>query len=292
MSSGDQGYYGRPVIKPPEWTDLIPVYFWAGGLSGASAVLAFTQRLRGNHPLARTLLFGSAAGCAVSAICLIADLKKPSRFMNMLRVFKLSSPMSVGVYIFSAFSGCIAAASASEITGVARPLGRLSEAAAAFIGPFMSVYTAVLICDTVIPAWYLARRSMPLLFATTSCSTAAGLGMLCAPRTSARAARRLGIVAGAAVPLALSRVHADVGEFQARAYREGAAGSLASLARMLNLSGTVCAAVAGKAPPLQRVAGALLLAGGLTERFAIYRAGQASAKDPAFTIHAQQRAQH
>ena len=281
------GYYGHPMIKPPEWTDLIPVYFWAGGMSGASATMALMQRLRGNEPLATTYVYAAAVGTALSGFCLIADLKRPDRFMNMLRVFKPTSPMSMGVYIVSVFGGATMTAALCSLFGVAKPLGRIAEVVAGFVGPLMSVYTAVLISDTVVPAWYGARLAMPALFAATSASTAGGVGLLFGPADANGAARRLALMGGAAVPVTLQNVHRAVGPFQDRAYKEGQAGPLAHAARAMNIAGTVCALFAGRAPVLGRVAGALLLAGGLAERFAVLRAGCNSASDPAYTIHAQ-----
>ncbi len=38
-------YYGRPVIKAPVWTPEIPAYFFAGGMAGASAGLAYMAEL-------------------------------------------------------------------------------------------------------------------------------------------------------------------------------------------------------------------------------------------------------
>ena len=46
-------YHGQPVLKPPVWSQEIPVYFYAGGLAGASAGLAWLSELRGNQTLER-----------------------------------------------------------------------------------------------------------------------------------------------------------------------------------------------------------------------------------------------
>ena len=284
------GYYGKPMIKPPEWTDWIPLYFWAGGMSGACATFALTQRVRGNDALAQTLVYGAAAGSAFSGFCLIVDLKRPERFTHMLRVFKPTSPMSMGVYIFSAFGGASIAAALSAATGIAKPLGRAAEALAGLIGPLMSVYTAVLISDTVVPAWFLARKTLPQLFAATSASTAGGFALLFGPSQGNGAARRLALLGGAMVPLTLERVHRDVGPFQKKAYEEKQAGRFAHAARLLNIAGTACVFFGGKRAPLARLGGALLLAGGLAERFAVLRAGSNSAGNPAYTINAQQPA--
>ncbi len=280
------GYYGKPMIKPPEWTDLIPVYFFSGGLAGASATVAFGERLAKNHALARIMLLTAAGGCAVSGFCLIADLKKPERFLNMLRVFKPTSPMSVGVYIFSAFSTAVFAAAASELTGIARPLGRIFEAAAAVIGPAMSCYTAVLIGDTVVPAWHYGRTSMPILFAATSAATAGGIGMLSGSNGTTR---RLAIAGAAGGIAALERLHHELGPRQSQAYRTGEAQLFAKAARALNIAGLAAAVVSRRNAGLGKIAGALLLAGGLAERFSVFRAGCISAKDPSYTIDAQTR---
>src|SRR5438132_13400476 len=39
------GYYGQPVVKPPVWTWEIPIYFFIGGLSGMSAVIALAAAI-------------------------------------------------------------------------------------------------------------------------------------------------------------------------------------------------------------------------------------------------------
>ena len=281
------GYYGHPMIKPPEWTDLIPTYFFAGGLAGTAATLAFTQRLAKNEVLARAMLFAAAGGTAVSAFCLIADLKRPERFMNMLRVFKPTSPMSVGVYIFSAFGGSVTLAMASELTGVLRPIGRLFEALAALFGPPMSVYTAVLISDTVVPAWHYGRNSLPLLFACGSAMSAAGVGMLCVPRGFNGAARRLALAGGVGSLFALERLHAELGPRQDVAYKTGQAKKLSGAARALAMAGSVAALFAKRSDIAAKISGACLITAALCERFGIFRAGCISAKDPSFTIDAQ-----
>jgi formate-dependent nitrite reductase membrane component NrfD len=282
-----EGYYGRPIVKPPAWTDLIPTYFFAGGLAGTAATLALAERTARNDRLARTMILGAAAGCAVSAYCLIADLKKPERFINMLRVVKPTSPMSVGVYIFSAFSGSVFIAAGSEVTGIARPVGRFFEALAGLIGPVMSVYTSVLVGDTVMPAWHLPRKTLPSLFAATSASGAGAWGMLFASTRVNGSARRLAVVGGTGMIAALQALHSEIGPKQAEAYTTGEAGALAHSARIMNIGGIVCATLAKDSNALSKIAGLLLLAGGLAERFAVYRAGCASAKDPKYVLDAQ-----
>lgn len=282
-----QSYYGRPIVKPPAWTDLIPVYFWSGGMAGTAATLALMERLAKNHRMARTLLFGAAIGSGIGAFCLIADLKRPERFLKMLRVFKPTSPMSVGVYIFSAFSGSVFIASAAELTAVAKPVGRFFEGLAGLIGPFMSIYTAVLIGDTVMPAWSLPKKTMAPLFAATSASTAGGWAMLFGPVGDNGSARRVAALGGTATVATLQALHREIGPVQEQAYSQGEAGAFSQLARACTIAGTLCAVLAQDSKLMSRLAGALLLGGGLAERFAVYRAGCASAKDPKFIVAAQ-----
>lgn len=281
------GYYGQPMIKPPEWTDLIPLYFFTGGLAGAAATVAFAERMAKNDVLARPMICVAAGGAAISGFCLIADLKRPARFTNMLRVFKPTSPMSVGVYVFGGFSAATFAAAAGELTGILRPAGIACEAIAALLGPMMSCYTAVLISDTAVPAWHYGRKSLPALFAATSAATAGAAGMIAAPPMHAGTARRLAIAGAAAALLALERLHAELGPRQAQAYQRGEAAMFSKIARACTIAGGITALFGKRSAPAARIAGALLLAGGLAERFGVFRAGCNSAKDPSFTIDAQ-----
>ena len=69
-----QSYYGHPVIKEPTWTWEIPVYFFTGGLSGASSVLSFSAKLFGNERLSRTALYLGAAADLASPPLLVAGI--------------------------------------------------------------------------------------------------------------------------------------------------------------------------------------------------------------------------
>ncbi len=110
------GYYGLPTLKAPVWTWEIPAYFFVGGAAGAAAVIASTARLAGGRPdLVRDARWIAAIGGAISPPLLVADLGRPERFLNMLRVFKLQSPMSVGAWTLVAFSNASAAATFCDL---------------------------------------------------------------------------------------------------------------------------------------------------------------------------------
>src|SRR5206468_13007523 len=65
-SGGGPGYYGQPVVKPPVWTWEIPIYFFIGGLSGMSAVIASAAVLFHHVDLACTAMWLAAAGAVLS----------------------------------------------------------------------------------------------------------------------------------------------------------------------------------------------------------------------------------
>ena len=101
------GYYGQPVVKPPVWTWEIPLYFFLGGTAGMSAVIASGALIFHHVDLARAAMWVAAiAGAVLSPILLIMDLGRPRLFLNMLRVFKHRSAMSMGAWILSLFGSC------------------------------------------------------------------------------------------------------------------------------------------------------------------------------------------
>src|SRR5436309_9617900 len=98
------GYYGEPVVKPPVWTWEIPLYFFFGGIAGMSAVIALAAVVFHHVDVARAAMWLAAiAGAIVSPILLIMDLGRPHLFLNMLRVFKHRSAMSMGAWILTTF---------------------------------------------------------------------------------------------------------------------------------------------------------------------------------------------
>ena len=191
------GYYGEPVVKPPVWTWEIPLYFFFGGIGGMSAVIAFGAFLFHHVDLARAAMWIAAiAGAVLSPILLIMDLGRPHLFLNMLRVFKHRSPMSMGAWILTAFGTCtVPGLIALELhahqifPGTLNQL--LSFAAGIFIfgaaifGALLATYTGVLIGATAIPAWFLHRTLLPIHFGTAGLGSAAAVLELFGHRISA-----------------------------------------------------------------------------------------------------------
>lgn len=280
-----RSYYGQPVIAEPVWSPEVGWYFWVGGLTGASAPLALTASLRGNHVLARRASATCVAGAGVSAVLLIKDLGRPARFLNMLRVFKVTSPMSVGSWILSAFGATATLGAAHELLGLLPRSGRAGQVAAAALGPGLSTYTATLIATTAVPVWSEARRELPFVFAASSVATAGALACVLTPEDHAGAGRRM-VVAGALAELAAIQAMDRRLGWLGEPLHEGRPGAMARAAKGLTAAGGVAVAAGGRRRSGLGVrAGAVaVLAGGLLERFAIFRAGSASAKDPKYTV--------
>jgi hypothetical protein len=286
---GADGRYGRPVIKDPIWKPEIPFYFYSGGLAGASAGLAALSELRGNRVLARRAWAMALAGGAASPALLIADLGVPARFANMLRIFKVSSPMSVGSWLLTAFGPLTAVATLNAWTGLAPRAGTAAKAGAAVLGLPVSTYTAALIANTSVPVWHEARETLPAAFGAGAAASAGAACMALTPPSDAGPARRLTVLGAVGELAAVTVMEHRLGEL-GRPYHEGAAGTLGKLAKALTFTGGALAAT-----PLARQRGgalgasALVTAGAVLERWSIFRAGYQSAADPSAVIGPQRR---
>lgn len=296
-----RSYYGLPVLNKPTWEPLdIAGYLFLGGLAGSSSALAAAAELTGRPALARPLKYGAASAIALSLAALVHDLGRPSRFYNMLRVFKPTSPMSVGSWLLSAYAPAAFVAAALEMAHSFLPgplraalsstaagrLSRTATAAAAIAGPAVATYTAVLVSDTAVPAWHGGHREMPFVFAGSAASAAAGLGLIATPLTQAGPARRLG-PAAAVFELAASRLMRSRMGLPAETYEQGRAGKLTKAAEALTGAGAVAALVGRRNRAWSAAAGACLLAGSALTRFGIFSAGVQSVEDPKYTVKPQ-----
>ncbi|WP_269856902.1 NrfD/PsrC family molybdoenzyme membrane anchor subunit [Streptomyces sp. RPT161] len=278
-------YYGKPVIKPPSWSARdIAGYFFLGGLAGAGSVLAAGAHLTGAAATARAMKVSSLAAVSLSAAALVHDLGRPSRFANMLRVFKPTSPMSMGSWLLACYGPAAGAAAFSAITGRLPRTGAAATASAAVLGPAVASYTAVLAADTAVPAWHDAHRELPYLFTASATAAAAGMALVLGPAQEngpARHAAALGAVADMAVTELMERRLGIV----AQTYQEGRAGRLMRAARWLTAGGAATAVVLGRrSRPAAVVGGLALLTGSACTRFGVFHAGDASARDPKYTV--------
>ena len=277
-------YYGQPVIKAPVWrVPDVPGYLFLGGLAGASSALAAGAQLAGHGELARSAKTTAAGAIGLSAVALVHDLGRPSRFLNMLRVFKPTSPMSVGSWLLAAYGPAAGVAAASAVTGRLPAVGRASTAVAALLGPGVASYTAALLSDTAVPAWHEAHRELPYLFVSSAATAAGGLGLVTVRSEQAGPARNLALVGAAAELTAKSMLLQRLGQV-AEPYQSGRAGRLMEAAEILTASGLTAVAIGGRNRLVAAVAGAALLASSALTRFGIFYAGRTSAHDPEYTV--------
>jgi formate-dependent nitrite reductase membrane component NrfD len=277
-----RSYYGQPVIKEPVWTWEIPVYFFAGGLAGASTGLAWGAELRGNDPLARRAWQLATGGVLVGSGLLISDLGRPGRFLNMLRMFKVTSPMSVGSWLLTVTGAATSLAALDAHTGRV-PGARAARPVAAALGLPISTYTGALVANTSVPVWHEARYGLPFLFAAGAAASAGAAAVATLPPKHAAPARRLAIAGAVAEVAAAQLMERRLGHL-AQPYHQGAAGVLSKLAGGLTLGGAAALALAGRRRAAAAAGGALVLAGALAERWSVFRAGFQSARDPRFTV--------
>jgi formate-dependent nitrite reductase membrane component NrfD len=288
-------YYGRPVVKAAPWEAAIPLYLFMGGIAGGSSLLAAGADLTGRPTLCRGLRISATGAITISLAALVADLGRPERFLNMLRVFKPTSPMSVGTWILTAYGPGAVVAGGAEVAkllpvrfGVLSTLldwaARPAGLAAAAIAPAVASYTAVLLTNTSTPAWHDAHRELPFVFVGSAAAASGGLGMLLAPVAQAGPAR-LFAIAGAAAELAVEhRMEHSMG-LSAEVLHMGHSGKLMRASKILTAAGALGALLVGRRSRLgAAVSGAALLAGSACTRFGVFEAGPASVHDPKYTI--------
>ncbi|HEX7183495.1 MAG TPA: NrfD/PsrC family molybdoenzyme membrane anchor subunit [Thermoanaerobaculia bacterium] len=287
-------YYDRPVLKEPVWIWAVPVYLYVGGTAGAATVLGAAaqaidgERLRG---LVRTCRWVAAVGGAAGSALLTYDLGRPERFLNMLRVFRPTSPMSVGSWVLAAAASC--AMGSALLTDRRGSLGKTGDVAgysAAVLGMPLAGYTAVLLANTAVPVWKATRRSLPPLFIASSVSGLASLlGLAPLGPREEKIVHRFGTIGKVADLAAMAMVERDAGRVErvGRPLHEGLSGVLWKAARGLTAASLAASLLPGRSR-VKRTAMALLgTAGALALRFAVFQAGKASARDPRATFRQQ-----
>lgn len=289
-------YYGRPVVKEAPWTADIPSYLFLGGLAAGSSLLGAGADLTGRDSLRRPARIAALAAVGGSAAALVHDLGRPSRFHHMLRVAKPTSPMSVGTWILAVYGPLAGLAGVGEIVSTAagdrrlpvplravqlsaRPAGLL----AGVVAPALATYTAVLLSDTATPSWHEAGQHLPFVFAGSSAAAAGGLGLLTACPADAGPARRMA-VGGALLDLAAGEAMEHSMGLAAEPMHEGKAGLLMKAGKVLTALGGAGALAGRRSRVASAVSGAALVAGSVCTRFGVFHAGQASARDPKYTI--------
>ena len=279
------GYYGETVVRPPVWTWEIPLYFFVGGAAGMAPLIAFAGLLLGLTDLTVNALRIAAVGAIISPILLVMDLGRPQLFLNMLRVFKHRSPMSVGAWILSFFGGFAVPAwaiyelyynqaFAPSIRLLVLIVAGVFIIGAAIAGLGLATYTGVLIGATAIPAWFLHRVLLPIHFGTAGLGCAAAILELLGFQI--RPLWMLGMLAAIIETLLWVWLEIDKHGAADRALREGGAGWLIRGGEIF--SGPI--AIILRLTNLVPLAAISFLLGALMSRFGWIGAGRVSGRDP------------
>ena len=293
-------YYGRPVVKPAPWGAEIAGYLFCGGLAAGSGLLGLGAQLTGRKKLRRNARLGAAGAAGAGLVMVITDLGRPERFLNLLRTIKITSPMNLGAWIFSAFTAGATVTAAAEIdrlSGERIPLGplrkllRLAEAPAAvesalFAAP-LAVYTAVLFSDTATPTWNAAREDLPFVFAGSASMAAGGLAMITTPVSEAGPARTLAITGAAGELIGSTVMEKRMDPVAAEPLQKGRPGTLLKISKALTAAGGLGTVIGGRHRGVAAGSGLALLAASALTRFGILEAGIESAKDPRYTVEPQ-----
>jgi DMSO reductase anchor subunit len=279
-----RSYYDLPILNKTVWaTPDVAGYLFVGGLAGASGVVAAAAHATDRPRLRRAGKVTAAGGAYLSLAMLIHDLGRPARFLNMLRMVKVTSPMSIGSWLLSGFGAAAGLAAATELTGRAPRLGAAATAGTALFGPAVATYTAALISDTAVPAWHEGYKEMPFVFASSALASAAGMGLLVAPPAESAPLAPLAAAAGLG-EVGLTKVMESRMGIVKETYEKGRPGRYLRAAEVLTTGGAVLAATARRSRIRSMAAGGALLAGSLLTRLGIFTAGLASNEDPKYTV--------
>jgi hypothetical protein len=280
------GYYGEPVVKPPVWTWQVPLYFFFGGIAGMSAVIASGAVIFHHVDLAPAAMWVAAiCGAILSPILLIMDLGRPHLFLNMLRVFKPQSAMSMGAWILTGFGACVVPGLiALELHAhqvFPATLDQLLRVAAgvfvfgsAIFGTLLATYTGVLIGATAIPAWFLHRILLPIHFGTAGLGSAAAVLELLGYRLPVL--NFLGFYAAGVESVLLIWLSMDKHGAADRAIHEHSSGWLIRIGEILNGPLALILRFFGLVP----FAAVSFLIGALVSRFGWIAVGKVSGSDP------------
>ncbi|HEX8441494.1 NrfD/PsrC family molybdoenzyme membrane anchor subunit [Archangium sp.] len=294
IKEGAPTYYGQPSLKPPVWIWSIPLYFYVGGLAGAASLLGVAADFSGRgrlQGLVRRCHWLGALGDAVSGALLIHDLGRPERFLHMLRVFRPSSPMSMGSWILTGSGASNAAAVLlAHQRGALGQVGRAASVVGGVLGMPLAGYTAVLITNTSVPLWQHTHRTLPLLFMSSAVASCGALLELFPQSRSehrvSRAFRLGGTVAQLVAARAVER-EASRSEPVVRPLKQGLPGALWKTFQACTVAGLALSLWPGRQRWKTVAASALTTVGALAVRFSLFSAGKASARDPQATFRSQ-----
>ena len=273
-----------PVMKPAVWTWEVPAYFWLGGITSGSSFIALACDLAGDHQAAATarkIAFVAVVPCSP---LLVKDLGRPGRFLNMMRIFKPRSPMSMGAWCLVTYTNAATLAVAADAVG-RRRLARGLGAGAAALGTYLGSYTGVLLAATAVPVWARSRLFLGPIFVSTAMATSAATNRLLLsaigrrPSDPTRAALGGIETAAMAAELVLSHYNEKRLGRLGHALEEGTPGSLFKGAKVAVQAGLALRLLGRRGTWPQHLTSLLFLGAGLAFRYAWVGAGRTSAND-------------
>jgi formate-dependent nitrite reductase membrane component NrfD len=270
-------YYGRPAVKASPYRWKVALYTFLGGLAGAAQVIATLADLiseRKYRPLIKAgRVIAALNGTLVGPALLVADLHTPQRWYNMLRIFRRTSPMSIGSYVLTAFGGFSALSLIPKVE-------RVTQIPAAIAGAGMASYTPALLAATATPLWSSAPGALGAEFASAAFASGAAALMLFSKERALGNAACAATLAYGAASYAASREHrmkgVDRALEQGRWANMHKAGLGLSLA--LPLACFAMNALYGRSRERSLIAAAGILAGAFVSRWALFEAGNESAR--------------
>ena len=295
-------YFEQPLLKRPHWGWNVITYLFLGGIMGGTGLitmLAGRSSIPADRRLSRTAKFASLALAAINPPLLISHLGRPERFLNMLRIVKFKSPMSLGVWglvLYSGAAGGNVLYELAEMRVAPRWLRIFAppvlEPLQALLGAFTAGYTGVLISATAIPLWAKGKRHIPAL------SVCSGLAGACALNTilaivsgndePVERLERLEAVAALAELTLLADFRRHAGALgkpmfegkRGRRLRDFTAIGGIAIPLLLNVMGAVLPMPKSLRNARSVAASALTLLGGYVLRETFIEAGKTSAGDP------------
>lgn len=308
----EPSYYDISILKRPLWGWEIAAYFFLGGLSAGSYMIGRAADRFGSGPTRDLAKFGSFAALAAILPCpplLIHDLGDPKRFHHMLRVWKPTSPMNLGTWVITAYSGVVTADVARHfLDHYAGKLGidgqnkirrmindgkllLVSDAAGVPITLLLASYTGMLLSASSNPLWSKNPWLSPLFTASAFATGAETLSLVldCLPAaqrakyaSTQKALRRLDTLCHAAELTCMTGFSHHAGEKAAVLHTgEQALNHKTSMAGIIGSEALKWVPAAGELGRRRRMTSSLLgLVGGFFMRWSFIYGGHAAAADP------------
>jgi len=293
-------YYGRQVVKAPPWRGPIAAYLFLGGLAGGCGMLSLGAQLTDRPALRRNSRLVALGAVGLGTAALIEDLGRPERFLNMMRTFKVTSPMSLGTWLLGGFgtvSGVLGAIEVDRMVGEKVPLRSLRglvhgmetplALAQGALGPALASYTGALLADTAVPTWAASRDHLSYLFVSSASLATGGAAMVTTPVVEAGPARLLAAAGVVGDVVTMRAMKESMHPLESEPLETGRAGTKLQWAERLAIVGGIGALVGGRRRWIAAASGAALLAASALTRYGVLEAGLESVKDPRRVIEPQ-----